>query len=71
MLDGDGFDCFFSGNNTDTLYASAYFGLLYRSTNGGRTMTQIAGYSGGLAQPMRLALGTHLFNVTPVSLGAL
>ena len=48
VLDGDGFDCFFSGINTDTLYASAYFGLLYRSTNGGRTMTQIAGYSGGI-----------------------
>ena len=47
VLDGDGFDCFFTGNSTDTLYASAYYGLLYRSTNGGRTMTQIAGYFGG------------------------
>ena len=34
VLDGDGFDCFFSGNTTDTLYASAYYGLLYRSVNG-------------------------------------
>ena len=47
VLDGDGFDCFFSGNTTDTLYASAYYGLLYRSTDGGRTMTQVASYFGG------------------------
>ena len=47
VLDGDGFDCFFSGNTTDTLYASAYYGLLYRSTDGGRTMTQVANYFGG------------------------
>ena len=47
VLDGDGFDCFFSGNTTDTLYASAYYGLLYRSVNGGRTMSQVANYFGG------------------------
>ena len=47
VLDGDGFDCFFSGSSADTLYASAYYGLLYRSTDGGRTMTQIANYLGG------------------------
>ena len=46
VLDGDGFDCFFSGSTMDTLYASAYYGLLYRSTNGGRTMSQIASYFG-------------------------
>ncbi|MGB2157597.1 MAG: hypothetical protein ACPHX0_03930 [Flavobacteriales bacterium] len=46
VLDGDGFDCFFSGNTTDTLYASAYYGLLYRSADGGRTMTQVANYFG-------------------------
>lgn len=47
ILDGDGFDCFFSGASTDTVFASAYYGLLYRSADGGRTMTQVANYFGG------------------------
>ena len=47
VLDGDGFDCFYGGNTTDTLFASAYYGLLYSSTDGGRTMGQVASYSGG------------------------
>ena len=47
VLDGDGFDCFFSGNTPDTLFASAYYGLLYRSADGGRTMGQVVSYFGG------------------------
>ena len=49
ILDGDGFNCFFDPENSDILYASAYYGLLYRSDDGGRTMNNIATYvaSGG------------------------
>ena len=65
VLDGDGFDCFFSGNTTDTLYASAYYGLLYRSTNGGRTMTQIAGYFGGTGFRQRSGGMAHAVSTAP------
>ena len=44
MLDGDGFDGFFDPEVEGRLYASAYYGLLYRSDDGGRTMTNIATY---------------------------
>ena len=44
ILDGDGFNCFFDSENPDRLYASAYYGLLYRSDDGGRTMNNIATY---------------------------
>ena len=44
ILDGDGFNCFFDPENPDRLYASAYYGLLYRSDDGGRTMNNIATY---------------------------
>ena len=64
VLDGDGFDCFFNGNTTDTLYASAYYGLLYRSTDGGRTMTQVASYFGGQDPSTKWGHGTRRFNRT-------
>ena len=44
ILDGDGFHSLFDTTVTDRLYASAYYGLLYRSDDGGRTMTNIANY---------------------------
>lgn len=44
ILDGDGFEGFFDPNEQDRLYASAYYGLLYRSDDGGRTMSSIATY---------------------------
>ncbi len=49
ILDGDGMQCFFDPNTSGRLYASAYYGMLYRSDDGGRTMNNIATYffSGG------------------------
>ena len=44
ILDGDGFEGFFIVDVEGRLYASAYYGLLYRSDDGGRTMTNIATY---------------------------
>ena len=44
VLDGDGFHAFFDPNVEGRLYASAYYGLLYRSDDGGRTMANIATY---------------------------
>ena len=44
ILDGDGFEGFFDADVEGRLYASAYYGLLYRSDDGGRTMTSIATY---------------------------
>ena len=44
VLDGDGFHGFFDPNLEGRLYASAYYGMLYRSDDGGRTMTNIANY---------------------------
>ena len=44
ILDGDGFHTFFDPAQQGRLYASAYYGLLYRSDDGGRTMTNIANY---------------------------
>ena len=44
ILDGDGFHCFVDTAVADRLYASAYYGLLYRSDDGGRSMTGIADY---------------------------
>ena len=44
VLDGDGFHAFFDPEVEGRLYASAYYGLLYRSDDGGRTMTNIANY---------------------------
>ncbi len=44
ILDGDGFHAFFDPGQEGRLYASAYYGLLYRSDDGGRTMTNIANY---------------------------
>lgn len=44
ILDGDGFHSLFDTTVTDRLFASAYYGLLYRSDDGGRTMTNIANY---------------------------
>ena len=44
ILDGDGFEGFFDADVADRLYASAYYGLLFRSDDGGRTMTGIATY---------------------------
>ena len=63
ILDGDGFEGFFDPTIPSRLYASAYYGLLYRSDDGGRTLTNIANYyqSSG---PMKLGLGKHLFRLT-------
>ena len=44
VLDGDGFHAFFDPDVEGRLFASAYYGLLYRSDDGGRTMTNIANY---------------------------
>ena len=44
VLDGDGFHAFFDSEVEGRLYTSAYYGLLYRSDDGGRTMTNIANY---------------------------
>ena len=44
VLDGDGFHAFFDSEVDGRLYASSYYGLLYRSDDGGRTMTNIANY---------------------------
>jgi hypothetical protein len=44
ILDGDGFHCFVDTAVAERLYASAYYGLLYRSDDGGRSMTGIADY---------------------------
>ncbi|MDG1675230.1 MAG: hypothetical protein P8H88_07270, partial [Flavobacteriales bacterium] len=44
ILDGDGFHSLFDTTVDDRLFASAYYGLLYRSDDGGRTMTNIANY---------------------------
>ena len=44
ILDGDGFEGFFDPTIPSRLYASAYYGLLYRSDDGGRTLTNIANY---------------------------
>ena len=42
ILDGDGFHCMFDSTTPGRLFASAYYGLLYRSDDEGRTMTNIA-----------------------------
>ena len=44
ILDGDGFHAFFDASIPGRLYASAYYGLLYRSDDGGRTLQNIANY---------------------------
>lgn len=44
ILDGDGFQCFFDAQQDNRLFASAYYGLLYRSEDGGRTLENIATY---------------------------
>ena len=44
VLGGDGFHAFFDSSTPNRLFASAYYGLLYRSDDGGRTMTNIANY---------------------------
>jgi len=44
ILDGDGFHSVFDTTAVERLYASAYYGLLYRSDDGGRTMSNIANY---------------------------
>lgn len=46
ILDGDGMGCFFHHLDSNILFMSAYYGLLYRSTDAGRSNTQIANYSG-------------------------
>jgi len=46
ILDGDGMGCFFHSLDSNLLFMSAYYGLLYRSTDSGRSNTQIANYSG-------------------------
>ena len=46
ILDGDGMGCFYHDSDSNTLFMSAYYGLLYRSLDAGRSNTQIANYSG-------------------------
>ena len=67
VLDGDGFHAFFDPEVEGRLYTSAYYGLLYRSDDGGRTMSNIANYfscwphEAALGNPFELTCGawTH------------
>jgi len=64
ILDGDGFQCFFDPDVPGRLYASAYYGLLYRSDDGGRTMSNIATYFYG-AGPNELGAWETPFQLHP------
>ena len=46
VLDGDGMGCFYHESDSNMLFLSAYYGLLYRSLDGGRSSTQIVNYFG-------------------------
>ena len=46
VLGGDGFDCAFHTELPDVLYASLYYGQLFRSDDGGNAFQQIAGNAG-------------------------
>jgi photosystem II stability/assembly factor-like uncharacterized protein len=41
ILGGDGMQCFVDGTSNNNVFASIYYGDLYRSTNGGNTFTNI------------------------------
>lgn len=64
ILDGDGFQCFFDPDVPGRLYASAYYGLLYRSDDGGRSMSNIATYYYG-AGPNELGAWETPFQLHP------
>ena len=68
ILDGDGFQCFFDSSTTDRLYAAAYYGLLYRSDDGGRTMTSIANYFAS-SGPNELGAWETPFGLSPSTPG--
>lgn len=46
VLGGDGFDCAFHSELPDVVYASLYYGQLFRSDDGGNAFQQIAGNAG-------------------------
>lgn len=46
ILDGDGMGCFYHAEDSSQVFMSAYYGILYRSLDGGRSKTQIASYLG-------------------------
>ncbi len=46
VLGGDGFDCAFHAELPDVVYASLYYGQLFRSDDGGNAFQQIAGNAG-------------------------
>ena len=43
VLGGDGFDCAFHGEVEDIVYASLYYGQVFRSDDGGNAFVEIAG----------------------------
>ncbi len=47
ILGGDGMHCFVDGTSNNNVFASIYYGDLYRSTNGGNTFTNIYTVPGG------------------------
>lgn len=49
VLDGDGFTCQFHPSASDVLYASLYYGQVFRSDDGGNAFVEIAGNSGEAA----------------------
>ena len=46
VLGGDGFNCAFHGEVEDIVYASLYYGQVFRSDDGGNAFTEIAGNAG-------------------------
>ena len=47
VLGGDGFACAFHGEVEDVVYASLYYGQVFRSDDGGNAFVEIAGNAGG------------------------
>ncbi len=47
VLGGDGMHCFIDGTNNNNVFASIYYGDLYRSTDGGSSFTNIYTVPGG------------------------
>ena len=46
VLDGDGFECHFHPSAPGVMYASLYYGQIFRSDDGGNAFVQIAGNAG-------------------------
>jgi len=52
VLGGDGFSCAFHGEVEDIVYASLYYGQVFRSEDGGNAFVEIAGNTGtGVNEP--------------------